>query len=213
MARNILVSGVLLALFGVVGSGLVAFVFQNTTDRIAANVEAATLAKLHAILKDEAYDNDILADSILLSHGLLGGNNLRVYRARRRSEPLAAVFTVIAPGGYSGAIHLLVGVNVHGEIDGVRVVQHRETPGLGDDIEVERSDWILSFDHRSVGDPPLARWAVRRDGGVFDQFTGATITARAVVTAVRDTLLYFEAHRDIVFAPLPADHEEERDLE
>jgi electron transport complex protein RnfG len=96
-----------------------------------------------------------------------------------------------------------VGINIFGEIDGVRVVSHRETPGLGDAIEANRSDWILSFDGRSLLDPFYNRWAVRRDGGVFDQFTGATITPRAVVTAVRDALVYFESHRDVVFAPLP----------
>jgi len=203
MMRNIVISGVLLALFGVVGTALVAFVYQGTEDRIAANIEAATLNSLHEILSHEAYDNDILADSLLLSHELLGGRDLRVYRARLGAEPVAAVFTVVAPAGYGGPIRLLVGINVFGEIDGVRVVSHRETPGLGDDIEVGRSDWILSFDGRSLLDPFYDRWAVRRDGGVFDQFTGATITPRAVVTAVRDTLIYFESHRDIVFAPLP----------
>ncbi|MFN2348472.1 MAG: electron transport complex subunit RsxG [Thioalkalivibrio sp.] len=203
MTRNIIISGVLLALFGVVGAGLVAFVHQGTAERIFANIEAATLSSLHDILSHEAYDNDILADSILLSHELLGGRDLRAYRARRGGEPVAAVFTVIAPGGYGGPIHLLVGVNVFGELDGVRVVSHRETPGLGDDIEVGRSDWILGFEDLSLTDPPVNQWAVRRDGGVFDQFTGATITPRAVVTAVRDALIYFESHRDIVFAPLP----------
>jgi len=203
MTRDIIISGVLLALFGVVGAGLVAFVHKGTAERIFANIEAATLSSLHQILSHEAYDNDILADSILLSHELLGGRDLRVYRAREGDQPVAAVFTIIAPGGYSGPIRLLVGINVFGEVDGVRVINHRETPGLGDDIEVGRSDWILSFDGRSLLDPFYDRWAVRRDGGVFDQFTGATISPRAVVTAVRDALIYFESHRDIVFAPLP----------
>jgi Na+-translocating ferredoxin:NAD+ oxidoreductase subunit G len=208
MVRNILMSGVLLALFGVVGAGLVAFVFQGTADRIAANEEAVMLSSLHAILQHEAYDNNILEDAIPLSDELLGGTDLMAYRAYLGDEPVAVVFTVIAPGGYSGPIRLLVGVEEYGEVAGVRVVSHRETPGLGDDIEVQRSDWILDFDGRSLTSPAYNQWAVRRDGGAFDQFTGATITARAVVTAVRDTLVYFEAHRDTVFMREPADEEE-----
>jgi Na+-translocating ferredoxin:NAD+ oxidoreductase subunit G len=96
---------------------------------------------------------------------------------------------------------------VDGRISGVRVLAHRETPGLGDKIEVERDDWILDFDGRSLSQPPRERWRVRRDGGAFDQFTGATITARAVVSAVRDALIYFSAHRDELFAA-PAAAEE-----
>jgi Na+-translocating ferredoxin:NAD+ oxidoreductase subunit G len=209
VVRNILISGLLLALFGVVGTGLVAFVFQGTAERIAANEEAFLLLSLHEILEHEAYDNDILEEAITLSDGMLGGSNLRAYRAWLGDEPVAVVFTVIAPGGYSGPIRMLVGVNADGEVDGVRVVSHRETPGLGDDIEVHRSDWILDFDGRSLASLAYDAWAVRRDGGVFDQFTGATITARAVVTAVRDTLVYFESHRDAVFERAPREQEEE----
>jgi electron transport complex protein RnfG len=113
---------------------------------------------------------------------------------------VAAVFSVVARGGYAGDIELLVGVRADGRVAGVRVVEHHETPGLGDGIEADKSDWIRGFDGRSLGDPPREDWAVRRDGGDFDQFTGATITPRAVVEAVRDTLIYFEDHRDQVFA-------------
>jgi Na+-translocating ferredoxin:NAD+ oxidoreductase subunit G len=212
MTRNILISGFLLALFGVAGAGLVALVFQGTAERIAANEEAATLASLHAILQDESYDNDIIQDAVTLSDELLGGSHLRAYRAWLGDEPVAVVFTAIAPGGYGGPIRLLVGVEADGEVAGVRVVAHRETPGLGDDIEAQRSDWILGFDGRSLANLAYESWAVRRDGGVFDQFTGATISPRAVVTAVRDTLIYYESHRDEVFARAP-DPEEEPLLE
>jgi Na+-translocating ferredoxin:NAD+ oxidoreductase subunit G len=123
-----------------------------------------------------------------------------VYRARQRGRPVAVVISPVAPVGYSGPIRLLVGILADGTLSGVRVVSHRETPGLGDKVELERDDWILGFDGRSLGDPPVSRWAVRRDGGVFDQFTGATVTPRAVVRAVRDALVYFEAHRDELFA-------------
>jgi electron transport complex protein RnfG len=203
MARNIIISTVLLALFGLVGTALVALVFEGTQDRIAANIEAATLANLNEILPAERYDNAILEDTVELSDPLLGGDDQRVYRARREGKPVAAVFTVVARDGYAGDIHMLVGVQADGEVAGVRVIRHRETPGLGDDIEAARSDWILDFDGRSLGDPPREDWAVRRDGGIFDQFTGATITPRAVVHAVRNTLMYFEDHREQVFEPLP----------
>ena len=124
-----------------------------------------------------------------------------MYRARKAGQPVALVITPVAPDGYSGIIKLLVGINVDGTLNGVRVVTHRETPGLGDAIDEKRSDWIHLFDNRSLLDPPLERWAVRKDGGDFDQLTGATITPRAVVKAVRQTLLYYRDNQDALFAP------------
>src|SRR5690606_4959952 len=111
-----------------------------------------------------------------------------VYRAFRGGEPVAALFNSVAPDGYSGEIRLLVGVRVDGSLSGVRVLSHKETPGLGDPIEVRHSDWITRFSGLSLENPPFERWKVRRDGGDFDQFTGATITPRAVVKATRNTL-------------------------
>src|SRR5690606_27069458 len=112
--------------------------------------------------------------------------------------------TVTAPNGYGGAIRLLVGIREDGTVAGVRVIDHRETPGLGDGIEIEKSDWMTDFEGRSLGDPPVQRWRVKKDGGEFDQFTGATITPRAVVTAVRNALIYFRTHRQALFE-LPGD--------
>ena len=109
------------------------------------------------------------------------------------------IFNAIAPDGYNGRIHLLVGVYVDGRIAGVRVVKHAETPGLGDAIEVRKSSWILGFDGKSLDRPEPTRWAVRRDGGEFDQLTGATITRRAVVAAVRNTLLYYRQNAAMIF--------------
>ncbi|SIT70403.1 electron transport complex protein RnfG [Ectothiorhodosinus mongolicus] len=199
MGRNIIISTALLALFGLLGTTLVALIHDSTRERIAANIEAATLARLNEILPEDLYDNDILQDSLRLSDPLLGGDDLEVYLARRQSEPVAVVFTVVARGGYSGDIHMLVGVFMDGRIAGTRVVAHRETPGLGDDIEATRSDWILGFNERSLADPEEDLWAVHRDGGVFDQFTGATVTPRAVVRAVRNALLYFQAYGSDLF--------------
>lgn len=98
--------------------------------------------------------------------------------------------------GYSGEIQVLLGVDPEGRILGVRVIRHTETPGLGDKIELAKSDWVLAFNGRSLGDPPPERWAVKKDGGVFDQFTGATITPRATVKAVKEGLVLFAAHRE-----------------
>jgi len=117
---------------------------------------------------------------------------------------VAAVLESVAPDGYSGSIRLLVGVTPDGRLLGVRVLQHQETPGLGDAIEERRSDWIRSFDGRSLGRPPMARWKVRKDGGDFDQLTGATVTPRAVVAAVRNTLLFVERQGPALFAPAAA---------
>ncbi len=195
-------AGGILAGFAVFGALLVAVTYDGTRARIAANERAFLLRSLADVLPTGGYDNAVHEDAITVTDAALLGTPapVTVYRARLRDRPVALVMTPVAPGGYSGPIKLLIGILADGTVNGVRVVAHRETPGLGDRIEVERDDWILDFDGRSLGQPPLERWAVRRDDGVFDQFTGATITARAVVSAVRDALLYFEANRDGLFA-------------
>ena len=118
-----------------------------------------------------------------------------VYLAKKNNVVSALIFPVTATDGYSGIIKLLVGINIDGTLAGVRVVSHKETPGLGDAIEIQRSDWILSFNNKSLDNPTGKGWAVKRDGGVFDQFTGATITPRAVVKAVHLSLIYFDRHK------------------
>lgn len=200
--QQILLTAVLLGLFAVLGTGLVALTFDNTHERIAANERAALLRNLHVLIPPERHDNDLFNDVIeVTAPDLLGSAApVAVYRARKDGWPVALVIAATAPDGYSGPIRLLVGINADGTLAGVRVVNHRETPGLGDAIEASRSDWILGFDGRSLGDPPEAQWAVRRDGGYFDQFTGATITPRAVVKAVKKALLYFQRHSQRLFA-------------
>jgi len=205
--RNTLRAGALLGLFAVAGTGLVAFVHGHTQARIAANERAVLLRELHAILPDSLYDNNLANSRIMLHSPELGahaGEGLPAYLATKDGRPSAIVFTVVAPDGYGGPIKLLVGIDARGVITGVRVISHQETPGLGDWIDTRHSDWIYGFTGHSLHDPPLSRWAVKRDGGDFDQFTGATITPRAVVGAIRRTLLYFDAHRDQLFAQVPA---------
>lgn len=182
---------------------LLTLVYQASKQQIAASQQAALAARLDALLPD-GYDNTPVHDVALLQDAALGSSEaLPVYRARQDDQPLAAVLTVIAPQGYSGAIRLLVGVRYDGSIIGVRVSEHRETPGLGDDIDIARSDWINGFDGLSVDSLPASAWRVSKDGGRFDQFTGATITPRAVVAAVYLALNWYRDRRtDIFQAPI-----------
>jgi electron transport complex protein RnfG len=204
--RQILLSGLFLWIFAVIGTGLVALTEYAARDEIIANEREVLLRNLYALLPPEQLDNDIASDTLTVAADpLLGttGPSL-VYRARRGGEPVAAIFNSIAPDGYSGRIHLLVGVYVDGRIAGVRVVKHAETPGLGDAVEIRKSDWITGFDGKSLSDPEADGWRVRRDGGEFDQLTGATITPRAVVAAVHRTLLYYRKNADMIFGRSPS---------
>lgn len=194
-------SALALGLVVLVGTGLLALVDALTRERIAEQERRAVLQQLGELVSDDRYDNRLHEDIITLRDetAFPGGQTVTAYRARRSGVPVAVILRLAAPDGYSGNIHLLVGIDHDGRLSGVRVTAHKETPGLGDAIEAERSDWIRAFDGRALGAPPLAGWAVRKDGGEFDQFTGATITPRAVVAAVRRALEYFAAHRDTLF--------------
>ena len=161
------------------------------------------MAKFAEVLHGRAFDNDLLADTVPVRDAELLGTpaTLQAYRARQNGAAVAVVLEAVAPNGYVGAIKLLVGVAPDGRLLGVRVSEHRETPGIGDGIDARKSPWIERFTGRSLHDPAPARWRVRKDGGDFDQLTGATITPRAVVGAVANALVYFERHRDELLAP------------
>ncbi len=199
--RQILLSGLFLWGFAVVGTTIVAFTEQGTEQRIIENERQVLLRNLYALLPPEALDNDIATDTKTVAASELLGTETDsvVYRARLNSEPVAVIFNSIAPNGYSGAIHLLVGVRTDGSLAAVRVIKHVETPGLGDGIDERKTDWILGFDGKSLDNPSIDRWKVARDGGDFDQLTGATITPRAIVAAVKNTLLYYQQHADTLF--------------
>lgn len=201
--RQIVITTIVLLLFAVMGTAMVAYTYDNTRDLIAANERATLLRKLHRLISPEQHDNVLLEDTVSVRDETLLGSDepVMVYRARKNGEPVALVIAAIAPDGYSGSIKLLVGINVDGSLSGVRVVAHRETPGLGDAIDEARSDWIRIFDGKSLQAPDVSRWAVRKDGGEFDQLTGATITPRAVVKAVRNALLYYQDNQEALFAP------------
>jgi len=201
IARQVVLTALVLAGFAMLGVGFVAATHEATRERIAENHRRMLLRFMDQVINPERYDNDILTDSIQVTDPRLAprGEPVTVYRARMQGHPVAAVFTTVAPDGYNGRIELLVGVDVNGRVTGVRVVDHHETPGLGDAIDIRKSDWVEQFRGRWLGNPPEKRWAVKKDGGVFDQFTGATITPRAVVKAVRRTLQYFAEHRNEIF--------------
>lgn len=194
-------SGLLLAVVAVGGVSLLAAVHLLTRERIAEQERRVVIEQLAQVLPARQFDNDLLDDQVRIRDPARPDDVALtpVYRATLGGNPAALIMRVTAPDGYNGDIALLVGIKANGVLSGVRVVSHRETPGLGDPIESRRSDWITGFTGRSLGQPPVDRWKVKRDGGDFDQFTGATITPRAVVRAVRRALEYYQQHGDAIF--------------
>lgn len=201
LTNNVIRSGILLSLFALICTALVAFTFQTTRDDIAKSEKQAILRALNDIVDKNSYDNDLYLDTIKLTNKRYLGSRkpVTVYRARQHDKPVAAILTVYATQGYSGAIKLLVGIFANGKLAGVRIVNHRETPGLGDAIDQRKSDWLMGFNGKSLNNPQPKQWLVKKDGGVFDQFTGATISPRAVVSAVKLTLEYYQKHENQIF--------------
>ncbi len=197
-------AGLILAVIAAVCTSLVALTYSGTKDRIVANEQAWLEQSLKPALAGVEYDNNLIETTltIALPHELPGNEPVLVYRALFNSEPVAALFVVTALDGFSGPIKLLIGIEAEGTATAVRVLKHHETPGLGDFIDSTKSDWIDQFEDRSLSDPDRLLWALSRDGGEFDQVTGASITSRAVLKAIKETLLYFEENRESVFADL-----------
>ena len=199
IGRNSLVLG----LFAVVVTLALAGTQLLTREEIAAQRREAEARAYSEILPPSRYDNALLDDVRPVDDRELLGLEQpgKILVARRSGQVQAVIVPATAPDGYGGAIGLIVGINADGSVAGVRVVSHKETPGLGDRIDARKSRWIEGFAGRSLGDPDAALWTVKKDGGVFDQFTGATITPRAVTAAVKRTLQYFEANRAALLAP------------
>lgn len=196
ISRSMLKNALVLGLFAIGTVGSVALLQQGTAARIAAAEREAQVRALAEILPAGSYDNHLLDNRIELNAPELGHRSPQsAYLALKGEQPSALILPVTAPDGYSGAIHLLVGIFADGRLAGVRVLGHRETPGLGDKIELAKSDWIRSFEGKSLNNPGEDGWAVKKDRGDFDQFAGATITPRAVVKAVHGALRYFDKHR------------------
>jgi electron transport complex protein RnfG len=200
-ARPIIRSSALLGIIALIGTALLAGVNDLTYERIIEQEKQRTLQQLNEIVPVALFNNDLLEDMIEIEDEAFFQHPepITVYRARMDTQPVAVMMVVTAPDGYNGDIRLLAGIDASGSILGVRVISHKETPGLGDPIEIERSEWILGFEQKSLRNPQNDGWAVKRDGGEFDQFTGATISPRAVVRAVHRALQYFEANKQALF--------------
>ena len=200
MNKTVLLSGAILAFFGLIGTALVAITELTTRDQIAENERQALLRQLYALVPAKEIDNDFLAHPLTLSApDYLGEEKTLAYVGTMDSKLVAVVLEATIPNGYAGPMFILVAVDGSGVLKGVRVVSHNETPGLGDKIELEKSDWILGFTGKSLTDPVESRWKVKKDGGDFDQFTGATITPRAIVNSVKQVLYYFNDNKTKLF--------------
>ena len=196
-ARHALRTAAILLGFTVIGTALLAATFAATRGIVERNEQEARRALIREVLPSGDYDNDLIAAAFELApHPLLGNAGpTTAYRAQKDGVFSAAVFEAVAPDGYSGRIQLLIAVRANGEVAGVRVIAHKETPGLGDYIERRKSAWIDGFQQASLARFGERDWQVKKDGGRFDYVTGATITPRAIVKAVHRALQYFERHR------------------
>ncbi|WP_218311736.1 electron transport complex subunit RsxG [Alteromonas antoniana] len=208
-------NGGMLAAFAIVTTALIALTYSGTEERIAYQQEKRLLAVLNEVVPENYHTNTLFEDCTAVSSELLGNREPHlVYRARIDGAPSALALETTAPDGYSGNIELVVGVDTSLTVLGVRVVDHKETPGLGDKIELAVSDWILSFNQKQFDTDKLSRWQVKKDGGDFDAFTGATITPRAVVEAVKNTLLFVQQNQSALFSQpndcAPTDNEREQ---
>ncbi len=199
LARSISSSTLILTAFALCTAGILAGTWLLTYERIEESRKRAAEKALLEIIPQTQHDNDMLTDIQLpdeAAQKILGLEEaLPIHVARKGNDVVAYIYPATAPDGYSGDIDLIIGVNLDGSVAGVRVLTHKETPGLGDKVDLKKSKWILSFNGHSLNNPPAESWRVKKDGGYFDQFTGATITPRAVVKRVKKTL---ELHQDLV---------------
>jgi len=186
-----------LAGFALLASFLLGVTNCSTQGAIQQRLAEDLKNSLAEVVPDDLHDNDLLQDTVVLPSAEfnIGGEQTTVYLARKAGAITAVCFKFTAPDGYSGAINMVMGVDRDGNILGVRVVNHAETPGLGDKIEANKSDWIFKFAGHSLDNTSPQQWAVKKDGGLFDQFAGATITPRKSVQAIHRGLQFFQAHQ------------------
>lgn len=195
----------LLAVFSIACTGAIAFINVLTQPIISEQQQIALQNNINELIKPDEYDNKIIGSCFTVNDEQLLGDNQpkQVFIATKNSKPIAALIQTSTFKGYSGEIKLLVGIYQDGKVAGVRINSHTETPGLGDKIQTNKSDWILSFTGRNYSESNKNKWAVKKDGGDFDAFTGATITPRAVVGAVKNTLLFFNKNKAQLFNTTP----------
>ncbi|HTF95986.1 MAG TPA: electron transport complex subunit RsxG [Cellvibrio sp.] len=203
LGKSISKNTLILTAFAIVTAGALALTNLGTQERIANAERAAQQRALYEIIPLSQHDNDLLTDTIAIPKDAwtpLGANaNSKIHRARQNGEISALIIPAIAHDGYSGDISMIVGVNRDDTIAGVRILLHKETPGLGDKIELKKHQWILSFNGKSLQVPVIEEWKVKKDGGTFDQFAGATITPRAVVGQVKRVLEFVAANKQVLF--------------
>ncbi|WP_295802276.1 electron transport complex subunit RsxG [uncultured Microbulbifer sp.] len=204
LKRSIGSNAVILTLFALVTAGTLAITQITTREPIERAIREASAKALLEIIPLDRHSNDLLVDTYPIPRqywAMLGlKQEANINLAREEDGTISAVIIpAVAPDGYSGPIRMLVGVNRDGTVAGVRVTNHAETPGLGDKVEIKKSDWVLSFNGKSLQDPTRDLWKVQKDGGAFDQFTGATITPRAVVNQVRKVLDFVAEHQQEIF--------------
>jgi len=199
LVRSISFNSLLLGLFALITATLLSVTYLGTEEPIAeAKREVAKRALLEIVPLDR-HTNNLLVDTVAIPAEfwpMLGVEEGLANIARQGDEPVAVILPSVAGDGYSGDIQMIIGINMDGTVAGVRVISHRETPGLGDKVDLNKSDWILGFNGKSLRNPTPDKWKVKKDGGNFDQFTGATITPRAVVNQVRKSLQYFKENRE-----------------
>ncbi|WP_086775402.1 electron transport complex subunit RsxG [Vibrio coralliirubri] len=201
MLNAIKKNGLVLAIFACASTGLVAVTHYLTKDQIKQQEQAQLLSVLNQVIPHDLHDNELFSSCTLVQAEELGTEQaMPAYIAKINGEPRAIAIEAIAPDGYNGAIKVIVGMKIDGTILGTRVLSHQETPGLGDKIDLRVNDWILSFAGKQVTDSNLDRWKVRKDGGDFDQFTGATITPRAVVKSVKQAVQYVNQNNQALLA-------------
>ncbi|SFX10122.1 electron transport complex subunit RsxG [Marinospirillum alkaliphilum] len=199
LKQSILRSVTGLVLFALITAGAVSLTRLLTAERIEENRQLAAARLLHELAPPDQYRMNLQQPLLLPPVAALGHTRpVALQVAFQNGQPAMVLLPVVAPDGYTGRIELLVALRLDGQVQGVRVIEHRETPGLGDKIEAAKSDWIFSFNGRSLNNPDIAGWTVRRDGGEFDQFTGATITPRAVVHAVRRSLEWLQDDTELL---------------
>ncbi|MGZ5000495.1 MAG: electron transport complex subunit RsxG [Methylomonas sp.] len=186
-----------LAGFALLAAILLGIADLATRGVIERRLQEDLQANLEQVVPAELHDNNLLEASVMIAsqNAGIGAEQTQVYLAKKQGQVTAACFRFIAPDGYAGPINLVMGVDRNGEILGVRVISHVETPGLGDKIEISKSKWVLSFNGKSLDNLTVEQWAVKKDGGVFDQFAGATITPRKVVQAIKRGLAFYHSHQ------------------
>ncbi len=201
LKKSIRKNAFILALFAMASTALVSIVHQLTKDRIASEVERVMNQRLNKLVASDKYNNSPTSDCILVTnHSRINQVSInKIHRMRKNKHPIALVFSSTAHDGYSGDINLLIALSNQDKLLGVEIINHRETPGLGDKIDSNKSNWLTQFNNVRLTSISEKSWRVKKDGGDFDALTGATVTPRATINAIFQTALYFKNNKDVLY--------------